>query len=129
MKLARERAELGATNTVSSLAGEQDRMVNAQGVMENLVDKVKAENREVERALQDLKKAQEDMVNDPIMRLVNLKEEGIVKKSSLVAALLFSTRSIADAIAMFGPNPEAHATAAVVQFGLAILAGAYFFFF
>ena len=130
MQLAKENAERNASRQVASMEGDRVRMEQAENTMAKLVDRVKTENAEMERAMKDLSVAQDQLANDPAMRLLNLKDQGYVKQGALVGTLLFSVRALGDVLAMgFSADSNAHATAALVQGAIALVCAAYFFLF
>jgi hypothetical protein len=94
--------------------------------MEKMLQKVNEETLEVEKAVRDLKAAQEELSDDPLYKLRN---GGIVKQASLVGTALFSVRAITEIAAMTGPNGDAHTLPALIQGAIALLCAAYFFLF
>jgi len=114
-----EVAKLNAANSAdrgeAAIQEEQARLQAAEASMEKLLLKVDKEKAEVADAVAALESLQGEMNEDPMMGFVSLKEGGIVKQASLVGGFLFTFRAIFDAIAILGPNAEAHAMAAGVQ--------------
>ncbi len=120
--------EASAKSRSDSLKDEEKRLAEAQGSVVRLVDKVKEETVEVEKAMEDLKRAQEELMNDPLMKAADLKSGGIVKQGALVGALLFSFRSFGEVLLLAGPNGADHGVAAAVQAVIALACAAYFIF-
>lgn len=114
------------SNTVDE---EEKRLANAQKSVTRLVDSVKKETQEVEKAVAQLKEAQVEFNKDPMMRAADLKAGGIVKQGALVGTLLFSSRALGDLVAIGGVDGSSHAAAAAIQAVIAIACAAYFFFF
>lgn len=90
--------------------------------------KVKEETLEVEKAMEDLQKAQEQLLDDPLMKAADLRSGGIVKTASLAGALLFSFRSFGELLLLTQPNGADHGMAAAIQAVIAVACAAYFFF-
>ena len=110
-----------------SLKNEEQRLAEAEGSVSRLVGKVKEETQEVEKAVADLKMAQEELLQDPLMKAVDLKSGGMVKQGALVGTLLFSFRSLGELLLMTGPNGADHGVAAAVQGVIAVACAGYFF--
>ena len=110
------------------MKGEEQRLAEAEGSVSRLLDKVKDETQEVEKAMEDLQKAQEELLNDPLMKAADMRSGGIVKTASLSGALLFSFRSVGDLLLLAGPDGADHGMAAAIQAVIAIACAAYFFF-
>jgi len=92
----------------------------AQGNMKKMLDRVNAETKSVENAIESLKRAQEDSDGGIDSQLVGLKSGGLVKQAALVGALLFTFRGGAETIGFVGGDPS-HALPALIQGALAIL--------
>ena len=92
----------------------------AQGNMKKMLTRVNAETKNVEVAIEDLKRAQEDTEGGIDTQLVDLKSGGLVKQAALAGALLFTFRSGAEAIGFVGGDPS-HALPLLIQGALAIL--------
>ena len=107
----------------------EQRLADAEESVSRLMGTVSKETAEVEKALADLERERSKLDGNPLSRIVDLKEQGIVKQASFVGLLLFSLRSITEVLQMVGPNPEAHATAAAIQGVIALACGAYFILF
>jgi hypothetical protein len=111
-----------------SLKAEEERLLQAETSVARLVNKVKDETVEVEKAMEDLKKAQEELLDDPLFKAADLKSGGIVKQGALVGTVLFSFRSFGEILLLSGPNGADHGFAAAVQGVIAVACAAYFFF-
>jgi hypothetical protein len=87
--------------------------------MRKMLDKVNQETRNVESAIEDLKKAQIDTegVGD---QLVSLKSGGIVKQGTLVGTLLFTFRSVVEGTAYLAGDTT-HLMPAVIQGAIAVV--------
>lgn len=109
-----------------ALKGEEQRLAEAEGSVSRLLDKVKEETLEVEKAMKDLQKAQEQLLDDPLMKAADLKSGGIVKTASLAGALLFSFRSIGELLLL--TQGADHGIAAAIQAVIAVACAAYFLF-
>jgi len=107
----------------------EQRLADAQESVSRLMGTVSKETSEVERALADLEKERSKLDSNPLSKIADLKEQGIVKQASFVGLVLFSLRSVTEILQMAGPNPEAHATAAAIQGVIALACGAYFLLF
>jgi hypothetical protein len=103
-----------------------ERLEQAEASMSRMLERVNAETKEVEKAVEDLKAAQAGLSEDP---LVKLREGGIVKQGALVGALLFFTRAVSETVAMVGPDGGSHAVPALIQGALALALAAFFFLF
>lgn len=119
-------AQQNAASRMELEAENEKRMQVAQESMENMLKKVSEETLEVEKAVRDLKAAQEELGQDPLYKL---KSGGIVKQASLVGTALFSVRAVTELAAMAGPNGEAHTLPALIQGVIAFVCAAYFFLF
>mmetsp|Transcript_25998 Transcript_25998/g.38114 ORF Transcript_25998/g.38114 Transcript_25998/m.38114 type:complete len:417 (-) Transcript_25998:408-1658(-) len=109
---------------------DERRLAEAEGSVTRLLENVNKETMEVERAIEDLKRAQSQMDSEPLTKLTNLRGEGgIVKQGALVGFALFSLRALAETTALGGVDGEQHFIAAVIQAGIAFVCGIYFFFF
>lgn len=98
------------------------RLSQAEDSMVKMLQKVKKETEEVDRAVADLKAAEAELDKDFLFRL---RSGGIVKQTSLVGLVLFSFRSIVDTIASV--SDPSHMTPALIQGGIAIVCAAVFF--
>jgi hypothetical protein len=132
--MKKEQAELtrkSAANRSKGLEEEEQRLKVATGSVSSLVDKVRKETMEVEKAVAELKDAQEKMGDNPLSQAVDLKKAGIVRQSALVGALLFSFRSVGEllAVAQGTGDVEAHGFAAAIQGFIALACGGYLLLF
>ncbi len=116
-----ELTEESAKARNNALKNEEQRLAEAEGSVSRLLNKVKEETLEVEKAMEDLQKAQEQLLDDPLMKAAELRSGGIVKTASLAGALLFSFRSVGELIV-------ADPTAAAIQAVIAVACAVYFFF-
>ena len=122
-------SEKSATKRSERVTDEEQRLAEAERSVSRLVDTVKKETLEVERALADLKEVQGELEDDPLMKAADLKAAGLVKQGALVGTVLFTARALGDLIAIGGVDGSAHATAAAIQGIIALFCAAYFFFF
>lgn len=120
MELAKESAARNAKKSQDRIEVEQERLAAAEANMRKLLDKVNQETRNVETAIEDLRKAQTDTEGGVDDQLMSLKNGGIVKQATLVGTLLFSLRSVAEGVAYVGGD-TAHLMPAVVQGAIAIV--------
>jgi len=126
-----EFTEASSRKRSQALEEEEARLKAAAGSVSRLVDKVKEETMEVQKAVAELKDAQEKMGDDPLSQAADLKKAGIVRQSALVGALLFSFRSIGEllAVAQGTGDVEGHGAAAAIQAFIALACGGYLAFF
>jgi hypothetical protein len=128
-----EMSKASAQDRSRVLEEEEARLREAEGSVARLVDKVKQETLEVERAVKELEQAQLQMGGDPLMKAADLKKAGIVKQGALVGAILFSFRSIGEllVVAQQGGtgDVEGHSAAAAFQALIALACGGYLVFF
>lgn len=122
--MAKASAQQNAANRMQLEAENEQRMQVAQESMENMLKKVSQEQKEVEKAVVDLKAAQEELGQDPLYKL---KSGGIVKQASLVGTALFFVRALTEVAAMAGPNGQVHTMPALIQGAIALVCAAYFF--
>lgn len=122
--LAQQSAERSAEKAMIATKVERARMDQAEASMVKMIGRVNKEAGEVERAVDDLKKAQEGMSRDPIMKLAS---GSIVKQASLAGTILFTLRSGVDTVAMLGGDAS-HAIPALLQGAIALACAAYFSF-
>ena len=106
---------------------EAQRLAAAEASMAKQLERVNKETKEVERAVEDLKRTQAEMDADPLLRLTSGKNP--LKPAALAGTLLFSVRSVLDLIAMGGADSEAHLTAALIQGGIALVCAIYLLVF
>jgi len=127
--LAQASAERTAKRVEAAMAVDQDRMEAARISMSRIIGNVKNEEIEVQQAVAELQKAQSELNNDPLMKLFNMKQGGVVKQGAFVGAMLFGFRSAIETVAMLGLDGESHTTAALIQGALALSCALYFFVF
>jgi hypothetical protein len=107
---------------------EEQRMAFAEANMVRLLSKVNSETKNVELAIEELKRVQIDATQNTLDgKLSTLKTGGIQKQAALVGALLFTLRSSVETIALMGGDPT-HVGPAIIQGGLAIVCLAIFLF-
>lgn len=107
---------------------DQERLKQAEESKARLVERVREDNEEVQKAMKALEAAQAELSEDPLMGVVNLKNGGIVKQAALVGTVLFSVRAFSDGLLVVTGNTS-HAAAAGIQALIAAACAAYFFFF
>lgn len=123
-------SQASAAGRDQSIDYEEKRLKDAEGSVSRLVDKVKRETLEVEKAVNDLKAVQEDMGGDPLSKAVDLKKAGVVKQSAVVGAMLFSFRTAGELLFVAqGVDVEGHGASAAIQGLIALACGAYLLFF
>jgi hypothetical protein len=127
--LAQASAERTAKRVEAAMAVDQARMEAARISMSRIIGNVKNEEIEVQQAVAELQKAQSELNNDPLMKLFNMKQGGVVKQGAFVGAMLFGFRSAIETVAMLGLDGESHTTAALIQGALALSCALYFFVF
>ena len=123
-ELARASAEQSSKDRIQAEKDNEIRMAQAKDKMERVLETVNKETLEVEKAVQDLKKAQEAMDDDPVMGLVG---GDLVQQAALAGALLFSARAISETVAMVSDGGGGHAMPALIQGAIGLACGAYFF--
>lgn len=64
--------------------------------MKKILQKVDAETKSVEAAIDDLKAAQQEIDGSMDSQLIDLKKGGLVKQATLVGTFLFSLRAVTD---------------------------------
>jgi hypothetical protein len=120
MALAKESAERSSKTSADRIEQDQQRLETADVNMRKVLARVNAETQNVESAIGDLKKAQEDSESGVETQLSGLKSGGIVKQATLVGTLLFSFRSATEGIAYIGGDAT-HFLPAVVQAAIAVV--------
>jgi ribosomal protein S20 len=120
--LAEKSASKNAQKAVDDMQSEAARLYQAESAIKTMLKRVKDETGEVEKAVEDLKKAEAEIDKDLILKL---KRGGLPKQAALVGFLLFSVRSIADTVVSF--NDETHLPVALIQGGIALVCAAYVF--
>mmetsp|Transcript_2391 Transcript_2391/g.4032 ORF Transcript_2391/g.4032 Transcript_2391/m.4032 type:complete len:129 (-) Transcript_2391:130-516(-) len=120
MALARETAERNAKASQAKIEEDEQRLAMAESNMKKMLSKVNEETRNVEAAIQDLQRAQEEADAGLDGQLSNLKSGGLVKQATLAGAVLFTMRSGVETIGFLGGDPS-HTMPALIQGALAIL--------
>jgi hypothetical protein len=120
MQLARESAERNAKKSAAMIEQEEARLAVAESNMKKMLAKVNQETKNVEHAIEDLKRAQLESEGGLDGQLSNLKSGGLIKQASLAGALLFTLRAGVDTIGFVAGDPS-HALPALVQGALAIV--------
>jgi len=120
MALAKESATRNAKQSQDRLDGEQERLAAAERNMKKMLEKVNQETRNVEMAIEDLKKVQADMEGGVDDQLMSLKSGGIVKQATLVGTLLFSLRSFVEGVAYLAGDAT-HLMPALIQGAIAVV--------
>lgn len=120
MALAKESATRNAKQSQDRLDGEQERLAAAERNMKKMLEKVNQETRNVEMAIEDLKKVQADMEGGVDDQLMSLKSGGIVKQATLVGTLLFSLRSFVEGVSYLAGDAT-HLMPAVIQGAIAVV--------
>jgi hypothetical protein len=132
-EIREEQAALSAASASDrdqTLQSDEARLKEAEGSVSRLVEKVRAETLEVEKAVADLKTAQDSLGEDPLFQAAGLKKAGIVRQSAVVGTILFSFRSAGELLLMAqGTNVEGHGVSAAIQALIALACGAYLLFF
>lgn len=125
-KSAEQRSQIAMDNAAKNDDDTAERLAQAEASMERQLSRVDKERAEVEKAVADLKRVQEEMDADPLMKL----SSSIFKPAALAGVLLFSVRSVLEFLAMSGGgiDSEAHLTAALIQGGIALVCAAYLIF-
>ncbi|KAL7570313.1 hypothetical protein ACA910_017161 [Epithemia clementina (nom. ined.)] len=121
--LAQKSAEKSAQEAVDTVSAETERLAKAESAMTNMLERVNMETGQVEKAAADLRSAQAELDNDPIVKLRN---GGLAKQAALAGFLLFSFRSIGDTIMALNTD-ESLMTGALIQGGIALACAAVFF--
>jgi hypothetical protein len=120
MSLARQSAERGAKESQEKIVMDEQRLALAEANMKMMLTKVNEETRNVEEAIAELKRAQEESEAGLNGQLSSLKSGGLVKQASLVGALLFTLRAGVDTFGFLGGEPS-FAFPALLQGALAII--------
>ena len=85
---------------------QQAEVVAYEDTVSALAERVRAESANVEREVATLSKFQDQLQNDPLLRLSNLREQPIHRQALLASSVLFFVRGGADAISAVGdPGP------------------------
>jgi len=124
-QLAQAQASAKAKNAESTVQNDAQRLVAAERSMQTQLDKVAQETAEVERAVADLRAAQEELNKDLGSKL---RAGGLPKQGALAGLLLFGVRSILDSLTAVSTGDPAALTAALVQGAIAVVCAIAFFF-
>lgn len=122
--LSQKSAESNAQEASDALSKDAERLAKAEAAMTTMLQRVNTETRQVEKAASDLRQAQTELDKDPV---VELRNAGIPKQAALVGLLLFSFRSIGDAIVATLNTDETLLVGALIQGGIALCCAAIFF--
>ena len=102
--------------------------MNAERSIETILQRVDVEALNLEKAVEDLKAANQQIENDFIWKL---KRGGLPKQAALAGLLLLSVRSIVESItavsSVTAVDSEAHLYAALIQGVAAMLCAVVFF--
>mmetsp|Transcript_69912 Transcript_69912/g.202633 ORF Transcript_69912/g.202633 Transcript_69912/m.202633 type:complete len:344 (-) Transcript_69912:701-1732(-) len=120
MALAVENAVRNAKLSQDRIDDNQERLAAAEENMRKMLAKVNQETRNVEAAIEDLKRAQVDLQGGVDDKLMNLKRGGFAKQAALVGALLFGLRSIVETVAFVGGD-AVHLIPAMFQGTIAVV--------
>jgi hypothetical protein len=120
MSLAKQSAERNARASQAKIEEDEQRLAMAETNMKKMLARVNQETRNVEEAIEDLKRAQEESEGGLDGTLSSLKSGGVVKQAALAGALLFTLRAGVDTIGFLGGDPS-HAFPALLQGALAIV--------
>ena len=120
MALAVENAARNAKLSQDRIDDNQERLAAAEENMRKMLVKVNQETRNVEAAIEDLKRAQVDLQGGVDDKLMSLKRGGFAKQATLVGALLFGLRSIVESFAFVGGDPT-HMIPAMLQGAIAVV--------
>jgi len=124
----RESAEKNAKERLERTSEEEQRLLRAESSVSRLLSKVNDESKQMEDAMIELQQAQVRMGQDPLLKVANFKNAGIVKQSLLALSILFSFRSISDLIVIATGSINGDITSVLIQFGLAFVCAVAFFF-
>jgi len=125
--LAREAAEQNAQTAMDKIKEDELRLEMAQRNMKKMLNRVNDETKNVQLAIDDLKREQKETEGGLDSQLVDLKSGGLIKQATLAGGLLFTFRGGAELIGFLGGDPS-HAIPALIQGALAILCIAAFIF-
>lgn len=127
MSLARESAERISKVSQDKMEEEEQRLVAAQANMQKMLSRVNKETQNVEKAIEDLRKAQIESEGSLDGQLSDLKSGGLIKQATLAGTLLFTFRAGIEIVA-FLTGDMSHAMPALLQGALAITCMVGFFF-
>lgn len=120
MSIARESAERKAKETEARMEEEERRLASAEANMKKMLSKVNEETLNVQKAIEDLKRAQLESEQGLDSQLSELKSGGLIKQATLVGSLLFTFRAGVETIG-FLAGDVSHAYPALVQGAIAIV--------
>ncbi|KAG7348117.1 hypothetical protein IV203_016822 [Nitzschia inconspicua] len=120
MLLARQSAERNAKVSQAKIEEDEQRLALAEANMKKMLERVNRETRNVEEAIADLKRAQEESEGGLDGQLSSIKSGGVVKQAALAGALLFTLRAGVDTVGFLAGDPS-HAFPALLQGALAII--------
>lgn len=100
------------------------RFANAERGMELMLDCVREEKVQVERAMADLQSANDKLDQSLVSRL---QKGGLPKQASFVGFLLFAVRSLSDSVTLLVSGDESYLAAALIQGIVAFVCAAVFF--
>jgi hypothetical protein len=120
MSLARQSAERSAKVTQAKIEEDEQRLALAEANMKATLAKVNCETRNVEEAIAELKRAQEESEGGLNGQLSSIKSGGLVKQAALAGALLFILRAAADTVG-FLAGDQSFVFPALLQGALAIV--------
>lgn len=119
MALAVASAARNAKLSKDRIDVNQERLAVAEENMRRMLVKVNQETKNVESAIEDLKRAQVDLQGGIDDELMNLKRAGFAKQATLVGGSLFALRSIVEGFAFIGGDAT-HFTPAMLQGTIAL---------
>lgn len=119
MALAKSSAEKSAQETADKMEEDEKRLAIAQENMKAMLAKVNEETKNVQEAVEELQRAQEDIDSGVVGQLSSLKSGGLVKQATLVGTVLFTLRSAVDGLALLGGD-QSHLMPAIVQAAIAV---------
>ena len=122
--LAQASAAANAKKAESDLQGEAQRLQKAERSMAAQLQKVAQETEQVEKAMADLKAAQQELDRDFVLKL---KQGGLPKQAALAGFVLFSFRSILDSVSALSASDPSSMSAALAQGAIAIVCAIAFF--
>lgn len=118
--LARLDAERNAKVSQEKIDEDEQRLELANSNMKKMLSRVNEESTNVENAIEELKRVQEESDRGLDSQLVDLKRGGLIKQATLVGGVLFTFRSGAEIIGFLAGDPS-HAVPALIQGALAVL--------
>lgn len=122
--LAKASAEQRSKVAMDNMANDDtaERLAAAEASVEKQLSRVEKETVEVEKAMANLKRVQEQLDKEA--------SGSMFKPAALAGVLLFSLRAVLDFVAMTGGgiDAEAHLTAALIQGAIALICAGILFF-